>query len=416
MTDNTEFERDVWANILRLDNRIDNLFVVSDIDTKKHHEHYEHSIALAGRIAALEGDPATVSSPEGGDTQTCECLKTQREHYPYCENAPLTDPALDPIGTVRRFANSVFVKLAEPADEPWHIAYMWARPYMSGWQSNEDLAESPVVGYVPFVECGTPDLPVAPNLGAGDSEAPELATLSPEVRRLVHAVDRMRDSWNNPDGKWTNDELWRHLHGCNEAVWGRNDPAGSIGGDSTAGRWYNESRWFDDYRAAESGTVAEVTDRLVAASSEWDDETGDAETARPYLEHLAQAVESWLNQLFGKWRAPTDSPDRFTCPGLSMPQPADAPYEGYVACYIAGHKCISTVTRTEDAATVTTKGHCGCCGDLHYSMCEPVVSSSDGEVATPLADLPHEEWRGFHTAATGTDPGPAPAQSGEDTP
>jgi hypothetical protein len=75
-------------------------------------------------------------------------------------------------------------------------------------------------------------LPVAPNLGAGDSEVPELATLPPEVRRLVHAVDRMRDSWNNPDGKWTNDELWRHLHLCNDAVWGRGEYAGSVGGDS----------------------------------------------------------------------------------------------------------------------------------------------------------------------------------------
>lgn len=76
---------------------------------------------------------------------------------------------------------------------------------------------------------------VAPTLGVDDSEVPELAILPPEVRRLVHAVDRMRDSWNNPDGKWTNDELWRHLHLCNDAVWGRGEYAGSVGGgDSTA--------------------------------------------------------------------------------------------------------------------------------------------------------------------------------------
>jgi hypothetical protein len=45
--------------------------------------------------------------------------------------------------------------------------------------------------------------------------------------------------------------------------------------------------------AAQPGTVAELTERLVAASSEWDDNTGDEETSRPYLEHLAKAVESW---------------------------------------------------------------------------------------------------------------------------
>lgn len=76
--------------------------------------------------------------------------------------------------------------------------------------------------------------PASPSLGGGDSEVPELADLQGEVRRLVHAVDRVLHGWNEPDSKWTNDELWRHLHACNAAVWGRLDPAGSVGGgDST---------------------------------------------------------------------------------------------------------------------------------------------------------------------------------------
>jgi hypothetical protein len=44
---------------------------------------------------------------------------------------------------------------------------------------------------------------------------------------------------------------------------------------------------------AQTGTVADLTERLVAASSEWDDNTGDhEETSRPYLEHLAKAISS----------------------------------------------------------------------------------------------------------------------------
>jgi hypothetical protein len=53
--------------------------------------------------------------------------------------------------------------------------------------------------------------------------------------------------------------------------------------------------WFVG-KAAESRaarTVDELTELLVATSAEWDDNTGDDETSRPYLEHLARAVASW---------------------------------------------------------------------------------------------------------------------------
>jgi len=62
----------------------------------------------------------------------------------------------------------------------------------------------------------------------------------------------------------------------------------------------------------------------------------------------------------------------FTCPGHSMPQPADAPPEGYVACYRAGHECSSTTTRTEDEhGGLSTRAVCPCCGDGHGSSYVP---------------------------------------------
>jgi hypothetical protein len=129
------------------------------------------SIAAVRGMVELIESWRSGSSPEGGEpTPTCECLTTNSEHYPYCLNAPLTDPALDKIGTARKLGNSVFVKLAEPESEPWHVAFSMGPQNVSGWQSNEDLVDSPVVGYVPFVECGTPEVPRSPNLGAGDSE------------------------------------------------------------------------------------------------------------------------------------------------------------------------------------------------------------------------------------------------------
>ncbi|MEO3856195.1 hypothetical protein [Acrocarpospora sp. B8E8] len=56
----------------------------------------------------------------------------------------------------------------------------------------------------------------------------ELRDLPPEVRRLVHAADSMRDHWAEaaPPGYVTSarqQELWRDLHEACDAVWGRLD-------------------------------------------------------------------------------------------------------------------------------------------------------------------------------------------------
>lgn len=61
----------------------------------------------------------------------------------------------------------------------------------------------------------------------------------------------------------------------------------------------------------------------------------------------------------------------YTCPGMSMPQPADAPEEGYVSCYIAGHECQSESVRTEDERGLLSEIRCRCCGELYGSMYVP---------------------------------------------
>lgn len=56
----------------------------------------------------------------------------------------------------------------------------------------------------------------------GVAEPPELVDLPPEVRRLVHAVDRMRDGWAEGDDArktWLQRETYR---AC-DAVWARLD-------------------------------------------------------------------------------------------------------------------------------------------------------------------------------------------------
>jgi hypothetical protein len=65
------------------------------------------------------------------------------------------------IGTVRKIElpeqnlrAHYYVRLAEPAEEPWHIAWSDGPQQISGWQSDEDLAAGVDVGYVPVTECG----------------------------------------------------------------------------------------------------------------------------------------------------------------------------------------------------------------------------------------------------------------------
>lgn len=70
----------------------------------------------------------------------------------------------------------------------------------------------------------------------------------------------------------------------------------------------------------------------------------------------------------------------YECPGREMPQPAGAPEEGYVACYLAGHECPTPpkVTREESHGQVTTTWRCPCCGDFQGAMTMPVGRFEDG--------------------------------------
>lgn len=64
-----------------------------------------------------------------------------------------------------------------------------------------------------------------------------------------------------------------------------------------------------------------------------------------------------------------DQRPKFTCPGLNMPQPTNAPPEGYVACYRAGHECTSTCTETTtDDGGLERWVHCPCCGETWSVM------------------------------------------------
>jgi hypothetical protein len=72
----------------------------------------------------------------------------------------------------------------------------------------------------------------------------------------------------------------------------------------------------------------------------------------------------------------------FTCPGRLMPQPADAPGEGYVACYRAGHHCPPKVGyRTETEEFVTCTYRCPCCGDFGGSWGMPKGWLTNEEVS-----------------------------------
>lgn len=57
----------------------------------------------------------------------------------------------------------------------------------------------------------------------GHHEPVELRSLPVEVRRLVHAVDRVRDNWaGSTEARQA--ELWRQMHEASDAVWGRRLP------------------------------------------------------------------------------------------------------------------------------------------------------------------------------------------------
>lgn len=75
----------------------------------------------------------------------------------------IPEEAVARVGSVRRIENAeenirphYYVRLAEPAEEPWHIAWSDGQQQLSGWQSDEDMADAIDVGYVPVAECGRP--------------------------------------------------------------------------------------------------------------------------------------------------------------------------------------------------------------------------------------------------------------------
>jgi hypothetical protein len=62
-----------------------------------------------------------------------------------------------------------------------------------------------------------------------------------------------------------------------------------------------------------------------------------------------------------------------------MPQPPDAPPEGYVACYRAGHECTSTHSITEDEHGRNGRVFCPCCGRSYMSWFTPWVLMQEDE-------------------------------------
>jgi hypothetical protein len=62
----------------------------------------------------------------------------------------------------------------------------------------------------------------------------------------------------------------------------------------------------------------------------------------------------------------------YDCPGITMQQPKGAPFEGYVACYRAGHTCPPFVAlRTEGDTHIHVSYRCPCCGAHGMSMSTP---------------------------------------------
>lgn len=70
-----------------------------------------------------------------------------------------TDPELygtpeeNRVGVIRWYGGSAFIKLDEPASEPWHVVLSMGQQDVSGWQSNEDMAGTPIAGYAPLRYC-----------------------------------------------------------------------------------------------------------------------------------------------------------------------------------------------------------------------------------------------------------------------
>lgn len=230
-------------------------------------------------------------------------------------------------------------------------------------------------------------------------EVPELVDLPPEVRRLVHAVDRMLHNWNDPDGKWTNDELWRHLHACNAAIWSRLDLAPSVGGDSTPsvprellGRWVRQTwvAWASEQDSPKPSWLL-PWEGLDAGQQEVDMRIGEA------LYGAGRAAENPA-LIFGG-----DSTD--TAPSQYQPKPLDLPPIDPDTAWVHGGLGEDTVYRAPAGSAVPNDGEfmahrialgsdgnwdfhtCGRCGQalpgVGLGPCSASPPSGVGEVATP---------------------------------
>lgn len=63
----------------------------------------------------------------------------------------------------------------------------------------------------------------------------------------------------------------------------------------------------------------------------------------------------------------------FDCVGITMPQPQDAPEEGFVACWRAGHKCPRFVAYERVEGRMRGVSYrCPCCGEHGMSSWAPI--------------------------------------------
>jgi len=74
---------------------------------------------------------------------------------------PSEHPREDRVGALRVFSGDhLYLKLAQPKDEPWHCVYVAGPQRFDGWQSDEDMVGTKLLDHVP-VELAFPASPEA---------------------------------------------------------------------------------------------------------------------------------------------------------------------------------------------------------------------------------------------------------------
>ncbi len=147
----------------------------------------------------VEGVTVEIAPNPHGEQVRCVCFTVPEErwtrHYDATEPGSMVEPNPDcpvhfpkapqddKVGTVRRLGNSWFAKLVEPRSEPWHVVCSNGQQNVSGWQSDEDMQDCPVVGYLPIVECYTP-----PEVEAARELYRGVARVHDALRAQINAV------------------------------------------------------------------------------------------------------------------------------------------------------------------------------------------------------------------------------------